>query len=113
MSLSLAIRNKQEDFTDAHKFPVLNGSSVCPGCDKQGTMRQVIHCIDTNHQWSRQDVADWLELIEIMEEPLAVEPTPDFLVERNRNVDSRQFPLPLLAGIAFVGGLCLAKVARR
>jgi hypothetical protein len=51
----------------ADKIPALSrGPVVCPVCSKEGTnLYTIIVCLNDVHNWPREEVADWLETLDV------------------------------------------------
>lgn len=56
-----------EDFADFH-IPGLKESVQCPGCFPRYisfSVKTIIFCLNDNHHWTREDIADWLDTLPV------------------------------------------------
>ncbi len=62
---TLETTQKQDTRTDAllYKIPALNKLSDCPCCDYETTLYIQIQHVNDVHEWSREMIADWLEVL--------------------------------------------------
>ena len=43
---------------------LLSQPSVCPACNRCATIAGTVIHLNDDHTWSREDIADWLDLVE-------------------------------------------------
>lgn len=57
------------DATVDAEFPVLLSPALCPVCgdEENDTVSDVVICLNDSHQWSRDRIADWVEIQETNE----------------------------------------------
>lgn len=55
-------------------YPVMCTEGRCPACDRTGDLGWISHHLNDNHRWTRERIADFVELHEPLPQPEATEP---------------------------------------
>lgn len=54
-------RERQQLETESQTLPGMAAMVSCPVCFTHTTLRRTIICLNDNHRWTREQIADWLD----------------------------------------------------